>query len=151
MADEKRLASQDIESFGPKQPWDRRRDETKRAFAAFCLFRDSTDRKLATVAKALTPPCSVPNVARWSTRHNWQERAVEYCLELVLKRRAPPMRRKLKWSARSGDLVQGEKGDVWPCGLPSMSRLSVAFRPLAPACERLLPNMEFLTLKWKGS
>ena len=73
------------------------------------------------------------------------------CLELVSKRRAPPMRRKLKWSARSGDLVRSEKDDVWPCGLPSMSRSSVAFRPLAPACERLLPNMEFLTPRWKGS
>jgi hypothetical protein len=78
MADEKSLASQTIESAEPRRSWDRRRDETRRAFTAFCLFRDSTDRKLASVAKALTPPCSVPNVARWSARHNWQQRAVDY-------------------------------------------------------------------------
>lgn len=78
MADERSLTSQTIESVEPRRPWDRRRDETRRAFTAFCLFRDSADRKLASVAKSLTPPCSVPNVARWSARHSWQQRALDY-------------------------------------------------------------------------
>jgi hypothetical protein len=69
---------QNIEPSGLRQPWDRRKDETQRAFAAFCIFRDSTDRKLANVAKVLTPACSVPNVARWSARHDWQERVLAY-------------------------------------------------------------------------
>jgi hypothetical protein len=69
---------QSIEPSGRRQPWDRLPRETARAWKAFCVFRDSTDRKLATVAKALTPPCSVPNVARWSSRHDWQRRAAEY-------------------------------------------------------------------------
>src|ERR1035441_3238113 len=58
------------------ETWARRKTETKRAFDAFCIFRDSADRKLATVAKALN--CSVANIARWSSMHNWQGRALDY-------------------------------------------------------------------------
>lgn len=72
------MADQTIEPARTRQPWDRRKDESKRAFDAFVIFRDSADRKLATVARALTPPCSVPNIARWSSRHQWQQRASDW-------------------------------------------------------------------------
>ena len=58
------------------ETWTRRKTETKRAWDGFCIFRDSSDRKLATVAKALN--CSVPNIARWSSMHAWQQRALDY-------------------------------------------------------------------------
>src|SRR5208282_5519323 len=61
-----------------RQSWDRRKDESKRAWTAFCLFRDSTTRRLAEVAAGLTPKCSVPNVARWSAKYSWQARAADY-------------------------------------------------------------------------
>jgi hypothetical protein len=66
---------QTLDGAGQPEAWERRKTESKRAFDAFALYRDSPDRKLANVAKALVPPCSVPNVARWSTQHNWQARA----------------------------------------------------------------------------
>jgi hypothetical protein len=69
---------QTIDSAGQIGAWDRRKNETKRAWDAFCLFLHSTDRKLASVAQSLVPPCSVPNVARWSSQHGWQARAWAY-------------------------------------------------------------------------
>jgi hypothetical protein len=55
--------------------WEMRRDESRRAYEAFLLYRDSETRRLADVGLKLTPPCSAANVARWSSRHNWQQRA----------------------------------------------------------------------------
>jgi len=76
--DHDRNLAEHVEPHGVRRSWDRRKDESRRAFSAFVLFRDGADRKLATVARMLVPPCSVPNVARWSSRHNWQQRAAEY-------------------------------------------------------------------------
>ena len=45
--------------------WERRKDESFRAYAAFLIYRDSENRRLADVASKLIPPCSVPNIARW--------------------------------------------------------------------------------------
>jgi len=72
------MADETIAPSGPRKSWDRRKDESKRAWTAFQLFRDSTTRRLAEVAAGLTPKCSVPNVARWSARYSWQARAADY-------------------------------------------------------------------------
>jgi hypothetical protein len=72
------MADQTIAPSGPRNSWDRRKDESKRAWTAFQLFRDSTTRRLAEVAAGLTPKCSVPNVARWSARYQWQARSADY-------------------------------------------------------------------------
>jgi len=72
------MADEAIELAAPQHYWNRRPSESKRAFDAFCIFRDSTDRKLKTVAQELKPPCSVANVGRWSVRHNWAQRSADY-------------------------------------------------------------------------
>jgi hypothetical protein len=72
------MADQIIEPARTRQPWDRRPDESKRAFDAFVLYRDSPDRRLANVAKALVPPCSTANIGRWVSRHQWQSRASDW-------------------------------------------------------------------------
>lgn len=66
------LAPQIVESA---PAWQRKPDESRRAYEAFLLYRNSATRRLAEVAEKLVPACSVPNVARWSTRHRWQQRA----------------------------------------------------------------------------
>jgi|ERR1035441_307585 hypothetical protein len=55
--------------------WEMQAAESRRAFDAFLLYRDSTSRRLSEVAAKLIPPCSTANVARWSSRHRWQQRA----------------------------------------------------------------------------
>jgi hypothetical protein len=66
------LAPQVIEAA---PAWEMQRDESRRAYEAFLLYRDSETRRLAEVGSKLTPPCSAANVARWSSRHRWQDRA----------------------------------------------------------------------------
>jgi len=63
---------------GPRDPWLRQRDESERAYTAFCLFRDSEKRQLIDVGPRLNPPCSVQNVSRWAQRHRWQDRAWQF-------------------------------------------------------------------------
>lgn len=58
--------------------WERRIDESPRAYTAFQLYLNSETRRLADVGSKLIPACSAANVARWSSRHNWQSRAWSY-------------------------------------------------------------------------
>jgi hypothetical protein len=65
---------QDTQSTSDHHAWTRLKTESRRAYTAFCLFRDSEKRSLTDVAAQLVPQCSTPNVARWSTMHNWKDR-----------------------------------------------------------------------------
>jgi hypothetical protein len=73
--DDSLIAPQIIESDAVLASWERRRDESSRAYQAFQLYLHADKRRLADVGQALTPACSAANVARWSTRHNWQTRS----------------------------------------------------------------------------
>ena len=73
--DESPPAPQIIESA---PAWERKPDESRRAYEAFLIYRNSATRRLAEVAEKLVPGCSVPNVARWSSRHRWQQRAFSW-------------------------------------------------------------------------
>jgi hypothetical protein len=73
--DDSLMAPQIIESAAVSASWERKRDESQRAFAAFQLYIHAENRRLADVGAKLIPACSAANVARWSTRHNWQARA----------------------------------------------------------------------------
>jgi hypothetical protein len=66
------------QTINPRRSWDRKPDESTRAWTAFVAFRDSADRKLINVAKSLTPACSVQNVSRWSVRHSWAARSADW-------------------------------------------------------------------------
>ena len=56
--------------------WERLKNETKHAYSAFLLFRDSESRRLADVAKVFS--CSKANIARWSARFRWQQRVFDW-------------------------------------------------------------------------
>lgn len=64
------------------QPWEKREDETPKAFAAFCAYRDmgkgrSLDgawRRQKGDEKATAPG----HFTRWSVAHDWEERAAAY-------------------------------------------------------------------------
>jgi hypothetical protein len=66
---------ENIQSTSDHHAWSRLKTESKRAYDAFCLYRDSEKRSLTDVAAQLIPSCSTPNVARWSAMHNWKDRA----------------------------------------------------------------------------
>ena len=66
------LAPQVIEAA---PAWEMQPNESRRAYGAFLIYRDSESRRLSEVAAKLVPSCSTANVARWSSRHRWQQRA----------------------------------------------------------------------------
>jgi hypothetical protein len=71
--------SQAVEPVGPRQPWDKRPDESQRAFDAFVLFRDDEQRRFKNVAEKLS--CSPQNIFQWSSKYNWRLRCDAFDLE----------------------------------------------------------------------
>lgn len=66
-----------VESTGRREPWERLPDESPRAFAAFCAYRDAAEnRRMQRVAEQLH--CSGQNVRRWAARHSWVDRCWAY-------------------------------------------------------------------------
>lgn len=63
---------QDAAIIQPREPWEKKPDESQRAYHAFRLFRDAEPRTLKGVADSLN--CSGQNVFWWSTRHSWKSR-----------------------------------------------------------------------------
>ncbi|HUW09215.1 MAG TPA: hypothetical protein VM537_05760 [Anaerolineae bacterium] len=57
-----------------RQPWERRKGEGRKAYDAFCSYRDQEDaRSLAAVGKVLGKSDAL--MERWSVRWGWVERA----------------------------------------------------------------------------
>lgn len=119
----------------PPKPWDRLRDETGKAFRAFCLYRDDFEgRTLEKVAKALS--CSQQNVARWAKVWDWAARSYAYDsymdelnrAEQVRERRA--MRRR---QAEAGVLLQ----EVATEGLAELERRMARGQPLNLSVDQI--------------
>ena len=59
---------------GPREPWERRPDESPEAFEGFFAYRDSGPHPaLEKAAKRVGRSRDL--MARWSRRHDWRERA----------------------------------------------------------------------------
>lgn len=55
-------------------PWERQEGESSKAYAAFSVYRDQGEhRTVRTVAEALSKSEAI--IKRWSSMHNWVERA----------------------------------------------------------------------------
>jgi hypothetical protein len=105
-----RNLAEPVESSGPRRSWHRLPTESRRAHSAFTLYLDSADRRLGTVAKALTPPCSAANVARWSSKHAWHERAADYDSYVDEQHRQEMARTRKQVRARRLQIAQAIEG-----------------------------------------
>ena len=64
------------EVYKPK-PWERRPEETTKAYEAFCIYRDmGRERSLSKVSKELNK--SETLMGRWSGQHEWVKRAARW-------------------------------------------------------------------------
>ena len=64
------------EAYKPK-PWDRRPEETTKAYEAFCTYRDmGPSRSLAKVAEKLSKSEQI--MKRWSSANDWVKRAAKW-------------------------------------------------------------------------
>lgn len=61
-------------------PWERRENETNKAYDVFCVYRDmGAQRSLAKATQALGKPAGyVGQLERWSSQHDWVARAEAY-------------------------------------------------------------------------
>jgi hypothetical protein len=102
---------QNIERAEPRQLWDRLPGETLRAFTAFTLYRDMTDRRtLKLVAERLNPACSVQNVFRWATRWNWSERTLAYDAYIDARERDELIRGRIEMRRRHLRMAMAMQG-----------------------------------------
>lgn len=59
------------------KPWDRRQNETTKAYEAFCIYRDmGRERSLAKVSEKQQKSGSL--IGRWSREHGWVDRAAQW-------------------------------------------------------------------------
>lgn len=63
------------------QLWERRDDETKKAYSAFKIYLEMENRSVKNVAEMLC--VSEQNVRRWSRKYDWKSRAVAYDSSIV--------------------------------------------------------------------
>jgi hypothetical protein len=89
---------QDVAIVQPRELWDKKPDESQRAFAAFAQFRDAEKRSLKAIADSLN--CSVQNVFWWSTRHNWRLRCDAYDLHVSREQNAEFSRSRVRMRER---------------------------------------------------
>lgn len=99
---------QDAEIVQPREPWDKKVDESQRAYLAFSMFRDSEKRSLKGVADSLN--CSVQNVFWWSTRHNWRLRCDSYDLHVDQQQRQDFARHHVRMRDRHLAVAQAMLG-----------------------------------------
>lgn len=79
--------------------WDRRTDESVRAFEAFRLFRDMAGaRTMQSVATQLR--CSGANIRRWSARHAWADRVLAFDIAEDERTRAELSRGRIEMRKR---------------------------------------------------
>jgi hypothetical protein len=100
--------SQDAVAIEPREAWDKKSDESQKAYHAFSLFRDAEKRSLKGVATSLK--CSVQNVFWWSTRHNWKLRCDAYDLWLDQQQRQEFARNRVRMRDRHLAVAQAMLG-----------------------------------------
>ena len=95
------------ETNNPK-PWERQPKETPKPFEAFCVYRDmGTERSLRKVSEKLGK--SETLMARWSTAHNWVERAAAWDAEqdrIARQEQIEQIKKMRKRQADSGYALQ---------------------------------------------
>lgn len=90
--------SQDAVTIEPRQLWDKRPDESAKAFGAFAMYRDLERRSFKQVAEKLN--CSPQNVFQWSSKYNWRLRCDAFDLEQDRQQRVAFARNRVRMRER---------------------------------------------------
>jgi hypothetical protein len=82
----------------PREPWEKKSDESPRAYAAFVQYRDAEKRSLKDIAASFN--CSTQNIHAWSVRHNWKLRCDAFDTMLCREQIVEFQRRRTKMRDR---------------------------------------------------
>ncbi|MGC1650738.1 MAG: hypothetical protein WA741_33355 [Candidatus Sulfotelmatobacter sp.] len=99
-----RDGAQGSEIIAPRELWDKRPDESEKAFGAFVLYRNAEKRSFKLVAEKLN--CSSQNIFQWSSRFNWRLRCDAYDLELDRQQRVLFARNRVRMRERHREVAQ---------------------------------------------
>jgi hypothetical protein len=91
-------STQSIDPVESRELWDKRLDESAKAFGAFTLFRDAEKRSFKSVAEKLS--CSAQNVFQWSSRFDWRGRCDAFDIEMDRLQRADLARSRVRMRDR---------------------------------------------------
>lgn len=83
-----------------REKWEKRRDESPRAFEAFQMWLNSEKRSLSDVARSQKFQCSPSNISRWSIMYDWKGRAWAHDLKREEEQRAQLARDRVSMRAR---------------------------------------------------
>lgn len=100
--------SQTAVAVQPREPWEKKPDESQRAYDAFARYRDSEKRSFKAIADSLN--CSTQNVWQWSTRHNWKLRCDAYDLHVDQQQRQEFARNRVRMRDRHLAVAQAMLG-----------------------------------------
>jgi|CZKR01.1.fsa_nt_gi hypothetical protein len=81
-----------------RELWDKRPDETAKAFGAFVLYRDAERRSFKIVGDQLN--CSPQNIYQWSSRFDWRGRCDAFDIEQDRIQRAELSRGRVRMRER---------------------------------------------------
>jgi len=86
--------------------WERQKNESSKAYAAFCVYRDlGPERSLEKVRQNLDKPRTRKWLGDWSVKHNWVERANAYDDYLERKKREEKEKAILEMAERHAKLA----------------------------------------------
>lgn len=91
-----------------REAWDKKSDESVKAFSAFCLYRDAEKRSFKTIADSLK--CSTQNIWQWSSRHNWKLRCDAFDVENERLQRVEFSRNRVRMRERHLAVAQAMLG-----------------------------------------
>jgi len=86
--------------------WERQKDESSKAYAAFCIYRDmGPDRSIEKVYEKRSRRGPLSRLKNWSVKHNWVERAKAYDDYLERKKREEKEKAILEMAERHARLA----------------------------------------------
>lgn len=145
-------AQQSQELVAQKNPWEKSRDETAKAFRAFCLFRDLlAKRSLSQVAEILVeesperkPATVLTQMKKWSVQHGWVARAEAYdeylderCREQAETEHQSMQRRYRESAAQAFDILAQRLAPNPPEGVKPLNANDQNLSQIVRAMDRL--------------
>jgi hypothetical protein len=127
--------SQGAVSVQPREPWEKKPDESQRAYDAFSRYRDAEKRSFKAIADSLN--CSTQNVWQWSTRHNWKLRCDAYDIDQDRQQREDLARGRVRMRERHLRLSLAMQGVAahalreWQSRIAAGSQLNLAPEQIA--------------------
>jgi len=87
------------------EPWEKLSNETTKAYAAFCIYRDLGSERSIDKVLAVTGKRNRSSLIKWSSKYNWVERVQAYDQYLEELKRKEQEQAIIEMSRRHAELA----------------------------------------------